>query len=390
MRPVAFGLIAALLAAAWFIYKLHRRNVLRWVGSYVRGDWPGRREAPSGEVVDVMFCLADHFEPAVGKVDAATERRRMDHWRREYPRLAQSFRDADGRPPRHTFFFPAEQYRPEHMDALAELARGGYGETEVHLHHDNDTSVKLRETLLEFRQKLRAHGHLGANRISGETRYAFVHGNWALDNSRPDGRWCGVNDELIVLRETGCYADFTLPSAPAPTQTRRINSIYYAADDPQRPRSHEDGVPVRAGGHAEGDLMIVQGPLGMIWPGGKFGLLPRLENGNLARGSAPAARRRLACWIRSRVCVSGRPDWLFIKVHTHGCFEPNWPMLFGDGMRALHRTLNDHYNDGRRYRLHYVTAREMYNIIKAAERGLTGNPGEYRDLEIAPPPCVRL
>ena len=47
-----------------------------------------------------------------------------------------------------------------------------------------------------------------------EVGYAFIHGNWSLCNSRPDGRYCGVNNELDVLRETGCYADFTLPSAP--------------------------------------------------------------------------------------------------------------------------------------------------------------------------------
>ena len=57
-------------------------------------------------------------------------------------------------------------------------------------------------------------------------------------------------------------------------------------------------------------------------------------------------------------------------------------------MADLHTRLCEHYNDGRRYRLHYVTAREMYNAIRAAERGLAGNPGEYRDLEIGPPPCA--
>jgi hypothetical protein len=30
-------------------------------------------------------------------------------------------------------------------------------------------------------------------------------------------------------------------------------------------------------------------------------------------------------------------------------------------------------------RLHYVTAREMVNIIHAAEDGRDGNPGAYRD-----------
>jgi len=44
------------------------------------------------------------------------------------------------------------------------------------------------------------------------------------------------------------------------------------------------------------------------------------------------------------------------------------------------------YNDGTRYRLHYVTAREMYNIAKAAEAGERGEPGDFRDFRIPAPP----
>ena len=57
-------------------------------------------------------------------------------------------------------------------------------------------------------------------------------------------------------------------------------------------------------------------------------------------------------------------------------------------MIRMHEYLTTQYNDGTLYKLHYVTAREMYNIIKAAERGLTGDPSQYRDLIIAPPPSA--
>ena len=36
-------------------------------------------------------------------------------------------------------------------------------------------------------------------------------------------------------------------------------------------------------------------------------------------------------------------------------------------------------------RLHYVTAREMYNIAAAAMDGAEGDPNDYRDYLIAPP-----
>ena len=57
----------------------------------------------------------------------------------------------------------------------------------------------------------------------------------------------------------------------------------------------------------------------------------------------------------------------------------------GGSARAFER-LERAYNDGERYRLHYVTARECYNIIKAAEAGESGDPGAFRDYRLPPPP----
>ncbi len=51
---------------------------------------------------------------------------------------------------------------------------------------------------------------------AGRPAWAFIHGNWALANGRPDGRWCGVDDELALLHELGCYADFTFSRGARP------------------------------------------------------------------------------------------------------------------------------------------------------------------------------
>jgi hypothetical protein len=218
----------------------------------------------------------------------------------------------------------------------------------------------------------------------GRVAWAFVHGNWALDNSRPDGRWCGVDNELIVLADEGCYADFTLPSAPDVTQTRTINSIYYAKDDPHCGKSHDTGEPVRVGGRPSGDLMIIQGPLGLNWRWRKFGVVPRIENADVRRTSPPRPDRT-DLWIRTGVHVAGRPDWIFVKVHTHGTQEGDVDTLLGAPTDAMFSDLEKRYNDGTNYCLHYVTAREMYNIVKAAEAGQDGNPGQYRDFVIPRP-----
>ena len=132
----------------------------------------------------------------------AVQRERVERWRRGYPPSIAGLTDSVGRPPRHSFFYPAEEYEPEHLDALAELCRQGLGEVEVHLHHDGDTSENLRATLIEFKEKLYHKHALLAKNATGEITYGFIHGNWALDKSRRDGRCCGVNDELTVRRET--------------------------------------------------------------------------------------------------------------------------------------------------------------------------------------------
>ena len=166
---------------------------------------------------------------------------------------------------------------------------------EVHLHHDNDTAENLRERL-EGSHECFTTGTASCRATSpGAFATRFIHGNWALDNSLPDRRWCGVDGELAVLRDTGCYADFTLPSAPSPAQTRTVNQIYYAACAGQNRKGHDRGVRASVGKPPPPDeLLMVQGPLGAIVRRAKWGL-PRLENGSLHAGHPPTPR--FADWL---------------------------------------------------------------------------------------------
>lgn len=372
------------LCAVVITVAIRARNMQVWLGGYLFR----RRAPPPAGPIHVMFCFVDHFEPAWGKVELPVQRARVDRWCQDYRALAAGHHDADGRPPQHTFFYPEEEYLEEHLTKLAALCADGFGEIEIHLHHDNDTADNFKTTISRFNELLHErHGALPRDPASGELRFGFIHGNWSLDNSRADGRWCGINNELILLRELGCYADFTLPSAPSDTQTRTINAIYYATDDPLRPKSHDTGVPVRVGGNASGDLMIVQGPLGLNWRERKFGVMPRIENADVRRGCPPTPDR-VDHWVRTGIHVQGRPEWVFVKVHTHGTQEYDMDTLLGPSAHAMHEHLETRYNDGRQYVLHYVTAREVYNIIKAAEAGCTGNPDNYRDHVLPPPPGV--
>jgi hypothetical protein len=377
----AFVVAAALCAA---FLALRRRNAHLWLWSFVRQE--ARRRVRSSRrqsgPLRVLLCIADHFEPSWGGATAKTADDRVAAWLRDYPRVLGGFRDSDGRAPRHTHFYPIDQYEARHVDALASLCRAGYGEVEIHLHHDGDTADNLERNMRRFTRLLsERHGVLG-RWPDGSVAYGFVHGNWALDNSRPDGRWCGVKNELDVLRRTGCYADFTLPSAPDATQTRVINSIYYAAGCPHRPKSHDRGVGVGVAPPPRDALMLIQGPLRLCWPRGSR--LPRVENGCIQHSQPPSAAR-LEQWIRAGVQVPSRPDWVFIKLHTHGAVEANGRVLLGEPMQRLHEELARRAAADNNFSFHYVTAREMYNLARAAEARYAGPVSGAIDHVVAPP-----
>ena len=274
----------------------------------------------------------------------------------------------------------------DYLDPLAELTSAGLGEVEVHLHHDRDTPERLRGELSRFIGTLSTRHGLLSRDPDGATRYAFIHGNWALDNSSPDGRWCGVNNEIQILIDTGCYVDMTMPAAPNPAQTRTVNAIYYATDDPDAAKSHDKGVPSAVGvPPPQNALLLLQGPLLLGWKRTRRGIWPRLENSSLHAGDPPTPTR-MREWVRCGISVAGRPEWVFVKLHTHGAPEGNAGMLLGPEMRDFHRHLASSFNDGSRFRLHYVTAREMANIVHAAEAGESGDPGKFRDYRLGPPP----
>jgi hypothetical protein len=85
------------------------------------------------------------------------------------------------------------------------------------------------------------------------------------------------------------------------------------------------------------------------------------------------------------VHVGGKPEWTFVKVHAHGAPEKNARMMLGEAMHALHRALADLSEAQDPWRVHYVTAREMYNVARAAMDGRSGSPADYFDYEVKPP-----
>lgn len=356
------------------------KNIDIWFWSYLMQQIKNREVKRDNEKNYIVFSICDHFEPYWQNNDDQLAEKRVLTWYNEYPKIANQYIDCCGQHPQHMFYYPIEEYKKSYLDILSELEQQKLGEVEIHLHHDNDTSDNLRKTLLDYKAMLRSqHGLLSVDKVTKEIKYGFIHGNWALDNSRPDGRYCGVNDELTILQDTGCYADFTLPSAPSDTQTKTINSIYYAIDNPALPKSHDVGIEAEAGKTNPNGLLCVQGPLLLNRRSRKFGLIPRIENAALS-ADYKFTGNRLALWLSANIHVKGRPDVIFIKTHTHGTQERICDYLFKKGgMDEIFSNLVNYCERHKNHRVIFASTRQMYNIIKGLEAYPNAEPPDLLD-----------
>jgi hypothetical protein len=336
----------------------------------------------------LVFVIANHFEPGYDPsgiiLDLPKQQARLEDWCEQARVIGEAVRDHDGTPFRHTNFYPAEQYHRPLLERMAELQRDGLGEVEIHLHHgveQPDTAENTRRTLVEFRDAL-AEEHKCLSRMSddGQPMYAFVHGNWALANAA-NGRCCGVDTEMQILAETGCYADLTLPSAPDISQVSRINAIYQCGHPLNERAPHRSGPSLRVGDNPTLPLIFC-GPLVFDWRRRKGPLpVPRIDNGALTN-NYPLNNERLNRWRGARIGILGRPEWVFIKLYCHGFFDEDQPAMIGNEMqRFLLETLELSERSGA-FKLHFASAREMFNIALAAIDGREGEPGLYRDYRL--------
>jgi hypothetical protein len=364
-RPwIALILLAAALSGG-AAYLVVRAKAYLWLPDYASHlvEAPPRVTGTR----HLLFVFVDHYEPGKGEAGLA----RHLEWMEQYRALAGRHRDSYGRPPQHTWFYAYDHHNEGVMRDLARASFDGLGEVELHWHHGNDTNQGFPPKLTEALAWFRSFGALVSQ--DGTTAFGFIHGNWALDDSRtPD--LCGVSRELTILKEAGCYADFTFPSAGVESQPRKVNSIYYALDD-DLPKSYDRGVDARVGRHPSDGLLVMEGPLSLKL-GRQFTDAGAIDTGH------DAAPERVDRWVRAGIHVEGRPEWTFVKIYTHGAQSRR--TVFSAGTDALLSHMEQAYGSGG-WRLHYLTAREAFNLVRAAEDGLTGDPDAYRDYQVKRP-----
>ena len=260
------------------------RNAHLWLPGYLADRWRRRSEPPSA------YASGSRSPTTSSRCGSA---RRPDGSASAWPladgsgrRSPARHRDARGRPPQYCFFYPEEEYRPELLEPARRDDRDGIGDVEVHLHHDDDTERGVHETGDALHRDAARALTGSCRRHDGQLAFGFIHGNWALDNARPDGRWCGDQRRDRAAARPRLLRRLHDAGGSRPLAGGPVNAIYRVTDDPVRPRSYETGGSVVGPGTpAVGDLTLIPGPLGVSWrPNG------RLE----------AAARHRVSWLRTR------------------------------------------------------------------------------------------
>ncbi len=360
--PIILLLFAYLTFAG---YRLIKWNAY-WFPTYVQQAF--NSTTSSHEIKHLMFVVADHYEPGF-ESDIAIKAN--EAWLDDYRKAVAGKSDSYGNRFVYNWFYPFDQRNDAVLERLQVEVQLGGGELEFHWHKPCLTAQEYSLELSEAVSWFQSVGAFQAHDKS-DPRFAFIAGNWDLDNGRGTG--CGVDDEIGQLVNAGGYMDMTYSTLGSPAQPRNmINQLYYV-EDTYEAKSYEQGTRVRVGGETPQDpFLMFQGPLSFHWD-------LSFEYGALESYALPSLKR-IQRWIESHIHVQGKPEWSFVKLYSHGIQSPDIAQLhLGPMLDQLKTEV-----EGRGIKLHYVSAREAYNIVRAAEAGLSGDPEQYRDYIYAAP-----
>lgn len=295
----------------------------------------------------VGYFHTDHFEPWSTSIDDASARAvdRMAKMARSSPyarRLSLFYNvfipyrlesdgplsEADQRIPGDGVVFIARSARQEKLarEAIRPLVTADGHEMHLHVHHefwtrntshfDHSVSRWVNEcsTADADRARLDLHFKLSKEAIARETgrpfeRWAFIHGNWALNASDP--LICHVSDEMAMIMRHGGFGDFSFPAGRSycdPKLERPFTclpiDIVRAYDDP---RADARPVGARSGALQPNRFFIWNSPIKAVHSSLDY---YAAENRNFFKDP----ERVVAIWLRESVVLGQR---LLIKTHAH-------------------------------------------------------------------------
>jgi hypothetical protein len=294
----------------------------------------------------VCYFHTDHFEPWPYGIDASSARavKRMaaqssssPHARRlslfysvfvpyDLAGATPGAHGAEERAPGDTVIFLVPS--PEEADLASEVIRPLIGadkhEMHLHVHHewwtrnrshlDSDVSrwVNAHSTAELDDARLELFFRLAKQTIAREIgapfeRWAFIHGNWALNASDP--LICHVSNELAMLMRHGGFGDFTFPAGRSYCDPELRTPFTCLPID--LPRAYDDA---RADPRPIGDgTGVMRSDRFFIWNAPIRSVDVSLDYfWEPERFATP--ERIVATWLRNSVSLGGR---LFVKTHAH-------------------------------------------------------------------------
>ncbi len=338
------------------------------LGSYFRWEFstPVDRERRSGTddliVAPIIICGSS--------VDSTGLHDMLD----EIDACAEGHIDSDSRRLQITFMFGVPNPDPSALSILSEYCRAGLGEIECLLPCDISSLEDFREQLPRIVEVLHTYGW--ARTADSQVRFAVLRNQFECVSADADYR-----SQIRTLHDLGCYVDLTFPCVGSSCQPGKVNSICLVssgADDP-----FGEACDLRAGEISSGDLLLVSGPFLIDWTDWRLKYRPFAESGRLTPAALPD-RTRAQSWLRARVHVTGQPNWIFVKLIIDDVVDADAARTICGGLHEAFESLEESCSITVTSRLHFVTAREMYNIIRAAEAGRVGDAGQFRDYLIKP------
>jgi hypothetical protein len=91
---------------------------------------------------------------------------------------------------------------------------------------------------------------------------------------------------------------------------------------------------------------------------------------------------RFRRWCGAHISVQGRPDWVFVKLYSHGFFLWDQDIMIGEQLKQFMGEVLELADRTRKFKIHFASAREAYNMVMAAIDGAGGDPHAYRDYRL--------
>lgn len=338
------------------------------LGSYFRWEFSTPVDVeqvsfPRDIVVALMFVC----EPSVDPVE-------MIGILETFASLASEHIDSDSRKFQLTFACSGRNSDSTTLHMLTEFCRRELGEVEYLIPWDFSSEASMREKLEQGLRRFNSYGWMST--VGSEVRFAVVR-----ERNSGDRRETDLWRQVSVLSDLGCYADMSFPGVRSSWPQSRVNTMFMVTSADYEPRNESD--ELMAGRLGKGGLLVIKGPSLIDWTDWRFTLKPYVEDGHLSP-EAPPDPGRVDSWIRANVHVIGQPNWIFVKLTIGGLNDAASAQSLRHSLDRSLMYLEEICNDNEMYRLHYVTAREVYNVAMAAQAFKGGNAGLFRDYLIGP------